>query len=346
MGSAGAAGVAAARLPVVLRAAAVVGIVVAGIVGFVVVRIVGGLLRADRDDAVDGDFRRLLVRQLFAFLHAIHVGDAVGLLDFAVLAFLPDHDLTWLQRLVHDGLRAERHGFRTRFRAMGDALHSEHGFAVVLFDADAILLADGDAFGIEDRCRRKLAVRCHGGFAVRDDGDGALLVDDQPAGQLVVHIADVDGHLRGLRFVLLEETKQLFGAGGHRPERHLLSVDGDGGLIGAFHRDDVMVLQHAGRRGGFDQIMGFDLHALFLQQTVDAHRIGRDGGGFAVDGQRHGFAGADAESQSRSECQRSDAYRDTNAPMRYESLWRPPSCHSSSFRCLFRLHTRCATLPL
>ena len=215
-----------------------------------VVGIVGigalGLFRTDGDDLIDGDFRGHLVDQLFAFLNAVHIGDVIGLLDFAILAFLPYHGFAGLQTRVDDGLGAVRHGFRTCLLVMRYALHAQNGLAIVFFDADAILLVQNDSFGIENGGRRQLAVGRYGTFTVGDDGHRAVLIDDQASGELVVNVIDVDGDLRRLHFVRLEESKQLIGAGRHRPERHFLAVDGDGGLIGAAYRHDGMVLQGAG----------------------------------------------------------------------------------------------------
>ena len=52
-----------------------------------------------------------------------------------------------------------------------------------------------------------VAVGGHGSLAVRNDGDRAILIDDQSAGELVVHIVDVDGDLRGVVLVFLEKSQ-------------------------------------------------------------------------------------------------------------------------------------------
>lgn len=207
-------------------------------------------------------------------------------------------------------------------------------FAVVFSTADAILLVQRDAFGVKNGGRRQFAIRRFGALPVCDDGDRPVLVDDQSAGEFVVHVVDIDGDFCRVCFVLFEESDQLFGAGRHCPEGHFLPVDGDGGLVGASYRHHVMVAQHAGGAGGFHEIMRFDLHAAFLQQTVDAHRVCGYGGGFAIDGQSHGFARAYAECERRGERQRDHACRHSNTPKRHESPGGPPSCHTSSFQRL------------
>ena len=59
--------------------------------------------------------------------------DVVRLLDFAVLAFLPDYDFAGLQAGIDDGLRAERHRFRACFLAVRHAADAQDRFAVVFF---------------------------------------------------------------------------------------------------------------------------------------------------------------------------------------------------------------------
>ena len=187
------------------------------------------------------------------------------MLDFAVLAFLPDYDFARLQIGIDDGLRAEWHRFRACLLAVRHAADAQDRFAVVFFDADAILLVQRDAFGVKNGGRRQFAIWCFGALPVCDDGDRPVLVDDQSAGEFVVHVVDINGDFCRVCFVLFEKANQLFGAGCHCPERHFLPVDGDGGLVGASYRHHVMVAQHVGGAGGFHKIMCFDLHAALLQ---------------------------------------------------------------------------------
>ena len=64
---------------------------ISGIAGSVIrSRIVGRCCRSYCDNLIEGDFRGRFVGQRLAFLLAVHVRDVVRLLDFAVLAFLPD----------------------------------------------------------------------------------------------------------------------------------------------------------------------------------------------------------------------------------------------------------------
>ena len=140
-----------AVIAVAVAAAAVVGFV--GLVG-----IVRSFFRSDRNDFVDGDFRGLLFGQRLAFLHAIHVGDGIRLLDFAVFAFLPYRDFARLQVRVDDGLRAERHFLRAGLLTMCHAADAQNGRLAVLFDTDAILLAQRDAFGVK-KWRQRAACR-------------------------------------------------------------------------------------------------------------------------------------------------------------------------------------------
>lgn len=58
-------------------------------------------------------------------------------------------------------------------------------------------------------------------------GDRAILIDDQSAGELVVHIVDVDGDFCGVVLVFLEKSQQLVGTGGHGPEGNGRAVDVD-----------------------------------------------------------------------------------------------------------------------
>ena len=83
-----------------------------------------------------------------------------------------------------------------------------------------------------DRRGRQLAIGGLRTLAVGDDGHRAVLVDDQTAGELAIDIVDVHGDPGCFVLIGLENPSSWSALVGHRPERHLLAVDGDGGLIG------------------------------------------------------------------------------------------------------------------
>ena len=284
------------------------------------------ILRPDGDDLVDGDDGGRLGDQGFALRHPVHVGDVEDALDLPVRTFLPDDGLPRGERGVDDGLRGERHRFRTGLLAVGDAPDPQDGLRAVLLYADPVLLVQNDALGIQDRRGRQLAVGGLRTLAVGDDGHRAVLVDDQTAGELAVDIVDVHGDPGRFVLIGLEESEQLVGAGGHRPERHLLAVDGDGGLIGAAHGDHVMVAQAASGCGG-DLIVGLDVHALVPEQPVDGHGVGGDRGGFAIDVQCNRFAGGQGEGGGGGDHHGGCADGHSDTAHRRESFRRPSSGH-------------------
>lgn len=101
-----------------------------------------------------------------------------------------------------------------------------------------------------------------------------------------------------------------------------------------------MVAQHAGGAGGFHEIMRFDTsRRVPAADGRRAHRVCGYGGGFAIDGQSHGFARAYARCERRGERQRDHACRHWNTPKRHES----PGVHLLVIRplssdCLHRRH--------
>ena len=70
--------------------------------------------------------------------------------------------------------------------------------------------------------------------------------------------------------------------------------DIDGGLVGGLYGDHGMIGELVAGRGGHD-IVGLDIHPLFLQKTGGRHRICGDLGGLPVDVQGHGFTRGERE---------------------------------------------------
>ena len=220
--------------------------------------------------------------QCFRFGNAIYIGDVIDLRLLAVLPLLADLGLPRRQIRVDDGLCGERHDHGAVFHAMRHALHAQNGLIAVLFHADAILFAQRDAFGIQNGCSRQFAIGGFGSLTVRDDGDRAGLVDDQTAGELVVHVIDIDRDFGGVGVVLLKEAEQLVCAGGHGPEWYGSAVNGDGGLVCGTHGDHGMIGKLIAGRG-LDDVMGFHVDALLLEQAGCGHSVGGDLGGLAID---------------------------------------------------------------
>ena len=177
---------------------------------------------------------------------------------------------------------------------MRHAPYAQDSGIAVLFDAHTVLFVQHDAFGVKNGGRGQFAVGGHGSLAVRNDGDRAILIDDQSAGELVVHIVDVDGDFCGVVLVFLEKSQQLVGTGGHGPEGNGRAVDVDSGLVGGLYGDHGMIGELVAGRGS-DDIVGLDIHPLFLQKTGSRHRICGDLGGLPVDVQGYGFTRGERE---------------------------------------------------
>ena len=272
-----------------------IGLAVIGGVGFLIGTFIGIRLGgAYGDDLVDGHRGDGLRFQRLRFGHAIHIGDVVHLRLLAVDALLAHIGLPFSQIRVDDGLGGERNHGRARLLAVGHAAYAQNGLVAVFLNVDAILLVEHDALGIEDGGGRQLAIGGHRAFAVGDDGDRPGLVDHQAAGELVVHVLDVDGDLRGVVLVFLEKSQQLVGTGGHGPEGNGRAVDVDSGLVGGLYGDHGMIGELVAGRGS-DDIVGLDIHPLFLQKTGSRHRICGDLGGLPVDVQGYGFTRGERE---------------------------------------------------
>ena len=69
-----------------------------------------------------------------------------------------------------------------------------------------------------------------------------------------------------------KKSQQLVGTGGHGPEGNGRAVDVDSGLVGGLYGDHGMIGELVAGRGS-DDIVGLDIHPLFLQKTGGRHRI-------------------------------------------------------------------------
>ena len=266
----------------------------------------------------------------FALGHAVDVRHVVYLLDLTVFALLANHRFAGLQRGIHDGLRIERHDFGSCLLPMRHTLYAQYGLRTLLADAYLVFLAYGNAFGIKNRCRRQFAVGGLGAFAVGYYRDRPFLVDHHAAGELLVHVVDIDGDGGGLAFVRLEEADQLVGAVRNRPEGNVLAIDGHSGLIGVAHGDNRMIGQRAARRGLYD-IVRPDGDMLFLQQSLDAHGICGHGCGLAIDVQRHGLTCAQSERRHSHRAHRDHADGNADATQHHKTLRCPSPCHTNLF---------------
>ena len=185
-----------------------IGLAVIGGVGFFVGTFIGIRLGgAYGDDLVDGHRGDGFGFQRLRFGHAIDIRDVIHLGFLAIDALLADLRLAFRKIGVDDGLCGVWHYGCARFLAMRHAPYAQNGLVAVFLNADAILLVEHDALGIEDGGGRQLAIGGHRAFAVGDDGDRPGLVDHQAAGELVVHVLDVDGDLRGVVLVFLEKSQ-------------------------------------------------------------------------------------------------------------------------------------------
>ena len=213
---------------------------------------------------------------------------------------------------------------------MRHALHAQNGLRALLGHAHLVFLAHGDALGIEDRGGGQLAVGSLRALAVGDDRDRSLLVDHHAAGELLVHVVDIDGDAGGLAFVGLEEADELIGAVGDRPERDLLAIDVHCGLVGVAYGDDRMIGQSATGRG-FHDVVRPDGDVLLLQQTVDGHGVCGHRGGLAVDVQRHGLPCGQCERRHRHRGHRDHTDDDADAAQHHKPLRCPSACHTNLF---------------
>ena len=276
-----------------------IGLAVIGGVGFFVGTFIGTLIGirlggAYGDDLVDGHRGDGFGFQRLRFGHAIDIRDVIHLGFLAIDALLADLRLAFRKIGVDDGLCGVWHYGCACFLAMRHAPYAQDSGIAVLFDAHTVLFVQHDAFGVKNGGRGQFAVGGHGSLAVRNDGDRAILIDDQSAGELVVHIVDVDGDFCGVVLVFLEKSQQLVGTGGHGPEGNGRAVDVDSGLVGGLYGDHGMIGELVAGRGSHD-IVGLDIHPLFLQKTGGRHRICGDLGGLPVDVQGYGFTRGERE---------------------------------------------------
>ena len=185
-----------------------IGLAVIGGVGFFVGTFIGIRLGgAYGDDLVDGHRGDGFGFQRLRFGHAIDIRDVIHLGFLAIDALLADLRLAFRKIGVDDGLCGVWHYGCARFLAMRHAPYAQDSGIAVLFDAHTVLFVQHDAFGVKNGGRGQFAVGGHGSLAVRNDGDRAILIDHQAAGELVVHVLDVDGDLRGVVLVFLEKSQ-------------------------------------------------------------------------------------------------------------------------------------------
>ena len=185
-----------------------IGLAVIGGVGFLIGTFIGIRLGgAYGDDLVDGHRGDGFGFQRLRFGHAIDIRDVIHLGFLAIDALLADLRLAFRKIGVDDGLCGVWHYGCARFLAMRHAPYAQDSGIAVLFDAHTVLFVQHDAFGVKNGGRGQFAVGGHGSLAVRNDGDRAILIDDQSAGELVVHIVDVDGDFCGVVLVFLEKSQ-------------------------------------------------------------------------------------------------------------------------------------------